>query len=291
MIVVKLMGGMGNQLFQYAAGRALSLRHNTKLYIDTSFLEANSNKAYTQRDYELGAFNIQAELLPMEMKRVINHQIKNSWLSRFREKLGISDSLKTYSEQGHQYNSIFVSLPDNTYLSGFWQSEMYFEYFEEVIRKELKIKSEFITGIESYEDMLRVGRSVSLHVRRGDYVNLKSASDFHGVCDLNLYEKALLILKKKYGDLRVIIFSDDIPWCKENLKIPIEKYFIETDSAVKDLFLMQKCDHHIIANSSFSWWGAWLNPNKEKTVIAPLKWFNSNEVDTRNIVPESWIRI
>ena len=292
MIAVKLMGGLGNQLFQYAAGKSLSLKHNTQLYIDTSFLEADPKNAYTKRLYELDYFAIEAKKFPKEMIKKIEFLQGNSILNKIRKKTGIKSSITTYLEQGHQFNHQFNSLTDNTHLTGFWQSELYFKSISDTIRKEITIKSEFINGIEPYLELLKNCTSVSLHVRRGDYVNLKHANEFHGICSIHYYEKALLMMNEKHENLCVFVFSDDIEWCKENLQIPNKnKHYVLTDAALKDLYLMQKCNHHIIANSSFSWWGAWLNANTNKTVIAPSKWFNSNDINTSDVIPDSWIKI
>ena len=292
MIAVKLMGGLGNQLFQYAAAKALSLKHNTQLYIDTSFLEADPKNAYTKRQYELDCFVIQAKKLPTEMIKKIEFLQGKSILNNIRKKIGIKDSITTYLEQGHQFNHQFNLLTDNTHLSGFWQSELYFNSISDTIRKEITVKSEFINGIEHYIELLKNCTSVSLHVRRGDYVNLKHANEFHGTCSIEYYKKALHMMNEKHENLQVIIFSDDIKWCEENLQIQNKnKFYVLTNDAIKDLYLMQKCDHHIIANSSFSWWGAWLNAKPNKTVIAPAKWFNSNEINSSDIIPDSWIKI
>jgi len=292
MIAVKLMGGLGNQLFQYAAGRALSIKHNTQLFLDTSFLEADPKNSYTKRNYELDCFSIQSEKCPENILNSIASQNESSIWNRVRKKIGLADKIKLYTEQGHQFNEQFKVLSDNTHLTGFWQSELYFADIEEILREDLNIKQEYLNGIETYLSLINNGISVSLHVRRGDYVNLKSASDFHGVCGLDHYAAALRLMNEKHKNLNVFVFSDDIAWCKENLMIPNDnKHYVSTDSAVKDLYLMQKCNHHIIANSSFSWWGAWLNPRKEKTIIAPGKWFNDSAINTKDIIPHSWIQI
>lgn len=291
MIVTKLMGGLGNQLFQYAAARALSLKYNTNCFIDTSFLDADPKNAYTKRNYELDYFNISATKCPTDVLNKIAKQTSDAFIDKLTRKFGFQKEVTIYNENGHQFNSEFNKLPNDLYLNGFWQSEQYFKKFEEQIRKELTIKEEFLKGTESYTQLIQEQNTVSLHVRRGDYVNLKSANDFHGMCSISYYKKALEYINTLHSNLQVFIFSDDLDWCKTNLSIANKHTYVETQSDIQDLYLMQQCHQHIIANSSFSWWGAWLNNKQSKTVIAPNQWFSDVIINTSDIIPTNWVTL
>lgn len=222
--VPQYYGGLGNQMFQYASVKALSLR----MGVDCSFPEKDPNL------YSI--FNLSS--------------IKNFKSSSGRALL--------YKEPQFTFNSIPLQSPDMI-LEGYFQSDKYFKDFENEIRKDFTFREEPARGI--------VKGSCSVHVRRGDYVKLQ---DYHPLCSLDYYKKAMtLIPSEKY-----LIFSDDPSWCEdaftqENVEV------IKGNSAEQDLQLMSLCDNHIIANSSFSWWGAWLNDSLDKKVIAPSNWFGS----------------
>ena len=282
---------MGNQLFQLAAGKTLALKYQTSLLVDTHFLEANPQGLYTKRNYELNYFNLHIEKCPEPILRQIALQTSNNWFDKLLRKIPSNKTLYIYNENGPQFNLTFNELPDNTYLNGFWQSALYFKNCEQELRKELTIKNEFLTGIDNYLNKIQNSLSVSVHVRRGDYVNLKSANEFHGVCDLGYYQKAIEYINSNYEQAELFIFSDDIAWCKANLKAQNKLTYVETGVAIKDLYLMQHCKHNIIANSSFSWWGAWLNANNHKTVIAPKHWFNDSHINTTDLIPTNWIKL
>ncbi len=143
-------------------------------------------------------------------------------------------------------------------------------------------------------EMIQSFKSVSLHIRRGDYVSNKVTNQVHGVCDLNYYSHAISYIAERISNTHLFVFSDDPEWAKGNLKTEIPTFFVDNNRADKDyedLKLMRQCKHNIIANSSFSWWGAWLNQNAGKIVIAPKKWFNDKSINTKDLIPEKWIRL
>ena len=184
-------------------------------------------------------------------------------------------------------------MPDSSYLDGYFQSFKYFELIADQIRNELspvtdygKLDLEVKSKIESVE-------SVSIHVRRGDYVTSKASMKTLGVCDLDYYDRAINEIVRRLGDPHFFIFSDDPEWSKENLKVPGSVTYVSHNSgptAFQDIRLMSICNHHIIANSTFSWWGAWLNSSKEKIVITPKKWF-SNGMSSKTLIPENWLQV
>jgi len=266
MITVEIAGGLGNQMFMYAAGRALSLKHNTRLILDTHPL--NNPRDFTPRDYGLQHFGIDAykvEYVP--------------WVLKFLA--------RKYREVGFHYDPNFENLPDNVYIRGYWQSEKYFKEYERIICNDFTLKN-----YPRFYDGLDAGReTVSVHIRRGDYVTNPAAFKVHGVLPLEYYYSAIDRMRKKLNDPIFKIFTEDIRWAKENLEISYPHLFIKPGADYLDMMLMAACRNHIIANSSFSWWAAWLCRNPEKKVIAPKRWFVDESKDTKDLIPEGWVRM
>lgn len=292
MIVVRLIGGLGNQLFQYALGRNLAIKNNTELKLDISGFEE-----YKLHQYGLCHFNI-AEVIATEFDiqnfKPAKGQL-HSWLSGTISKHVLpGHRQKWIVEQGFTYNPNIFKMNGDAYLDGYWQSEKYFIDIAEIIRKEFTVK-EGPGGLN--QEMLRIIRdthSVSLHIRRGDYVSDKKTMETHGVLGTDYCTRALDLIKEKITEPYIFVFSDDIHWAKENLATDVPLYFIDHNGPEKnyeDLRLMSNCQHNIIANSSFSWWAAWLNANPEKIVISPQKWFNHSKNETRDLIPDLWLKI
>lgn len=263
MILSRIQGGLGNQMFQWAYGRNLSIKYNREYVYEDSFYFQQGD---VNRKFELKNFNIPLMNL--------THEKLQSF--RLKEVQNIND-LNIYNEVN--------LLPDfNYYLNGYWQSEMFFKENKEQVRKDFSYASDSINDFlikNHFENQV----TVSLHIRRGDYVD---AIDMYPLQTIDYYKKALELIGT-YDT--IIVFSDDIEWCKNNL--PFERIiFSEGFTNVEDLTLMSKCNHNIIANSSFSWWGAYLNNNPHKKIIAPKKWYGSKmNIDTKDLLPESWIKI
>lgn len=290
MIVVKIIGGLGNQLFQYALGRTIAYKKNTTLKLDiTSF------KTYNLHNYALSNFNI-AEKIATEEE--IQRLICPSGMRGLQSKL-IQASKPYYNrscvkELDFNFEPNIIKVSSNVYLDGYWQSEKYFEDIEDIIRNEFVVTSpqeglnrELGNQIESCE-------SVSIHIRRGDYVSNSHTNKTHGTCDMDYYLHSIKYLTKTVKTPHFFVFSDDIEWARLNLMLPYPVTFIDNNGPEKnyeDLRLMTQCKHNIIANSSFSWWGAWLNKNPEKIVLAPEKWFNDSSINTDDLIPDGWIRI
>ncbi|MBK9283698.1 MAG: alpha-1,2-fucosyltransferase [Sphingobacteriaceae bacterium] len=290
MIVTKLIGGLGNQMFQYAAGKALADFHQTSLFLDLSAYKAEPNVAYTNRNYELGIFNLQA--LQASQSELDYFLKENNKLQRIIARYFPKTQKKmVLNEYGHLFYDEFFNCPKDTYLNGFWQCEKYFSSIRPSLLKDFTIKDVIPEKILEIQNKIKSSAAVSIHVRRGDYVNLKSASDFHGACSLNYYEKAHAFLKDKFENFNLFIFSDDIAWCKQNFSFQ-NMHFIEQQHGPHwDMFLMSFCNHNIIANSSFSWWGAWLNENENKSVVLPDFWFRNVKTESLGIKPDNWILI
>jgi len=271
MINLKIKGGLGNQLFQYAAARNLATLNNTDLNIDYSYY--NHSGADTPRQYLLDLFNIKP------VKHIKSNSLYQVFdlINKILRKLSLNKNLyfdKYYFEKGVEFDDAFLSLKDDVWLTGFFQSA---KYFSESIREEFKFNGP--------NNIIEAGESVFIHVRRGDYLN----NSTYESCSLDYYNQAINLIKEKIVNPKFYIFSDDMEWVKNNLNIPEATYLSYSDH--EDLYLMSQCRHAIIANSSFSWWGAWLINNPGKIVVTPSKWFRNKTINTKDLIPDSWIRI
>jgi hypothetical protein len=288
LIVIKLQGGLGNQMFQYAFGRLLAKRLNAELYLDVTTLEdINHGLGFTCRKYELDVFNVKAKIADTKILRSVVAYPK-SRLAFYRlqllKSLGIVQHL---NEKKFSYDADIYGLTNgNAFLTGFWQSEKYFQDIADDIRRELKLPQPRDHQNISYHQLIKNKNSVSLHIRRGDYVGNLT----HPVCGMEYYQQAIQIMNKDITDPVFFIFSDDTGWAADNVVTNSESYIIDQNktNGAADMYLMSQCKHHIIANSSFSWWGAWLNPSENKKVIAPKKWFTNPLTDTKDLIPHRW---
>jgi hypothetical protein len=284
MIIVKLTGGLGNQMFQYATARRLAHVNGTQVKLDLSWF-SNIENIETSRRYELHLFNIVEEFaLPDEVASL--KKTKKSILTLFRRSNWIH-------EKHYHFNPDILKLPDNVCLEGYWQSERYFKDIENIIRKEFTFKVEPDELNRRFTEAIKNSESVSIHVRRGDYVSDPATYNYHGICPIDYYIRGVKEISTRVRNPHFFIFSDDPVWVKENLKLTHPMTFIDhngPEKAYEDLRLLSLCKNHIIANSSFSWWGAWLSENSRKTVVAPKKWFNDSAIDTSDLLPDSWIR-
>lgn len=289
MIIVQLKGGFGNQLFQYAAGLSLASVHNTPLKVDVSELNQPDKQIGTFRAFELQ----QIILEPLIADENEIRQMQPLGLHKFIDKLRPPYKRSVYKEQDFSFDLNFFKAGDNIYLKGYRQSEKYFKNIEEKIRYGFQLKPALIRSLEEKGRQLSSISSVSIHIRRGDYAN-PIVKEYHGILEASYYQNAIAVLELKVPDCRFFVFSDDSEWVNKNLRFssPFEMISgIQTTSAIEDFYLISQCKHQVIANSTFSWWAAWLNPNPGKIVIAPKKWFNNAPYDTRDLIPESWIKL
>lgn len=286
MVAVELIGGLGNQMFQYATARALALSRNEKLLLDRHLFAD-----YELHSYGLNHFNIDCAFLEKDKSVVEPLRILEKVKAIFSQK----KIYHPYIEQDLTYDKELFEFPNkNIFLKGYFQSEKYFIKFKNQLRKDFEIKSPLKKETIDFLKIIEAENSISLHIRRGDYVNNPAANAIHGTCDLNYYHRAIETIKKEIENPVFFIFSDDIDWAKENLKIDHSTHFVDFNDAstnYEDLKLMSNCKHNIIANSSFSWWGAWLNSYKFKIVITPSKWFKTDIHNSKDIIPESWMKI
>lgn len=288
MIIAHLIGGLGNQMFQYAAARALAAKRNTSLLLDISSFDSYTlHQGFELNRIFCGDFNIAQKA---HMQKMLGWQSFNS-VKRYLHRPALS-WLRNKSlaiEPSFEYWQGFEDLSAETYLSGYWQSERYFISADDIIRKDFRFSTPLSAENLELADNISNSDSISLHVRRGDYVN----NSAYASCSLDYYKSAIEYLTKQLESSTFFIFSDDINWVKENLKLEHPHIYIDNnqgDQSYNDMRLMSLCKHNIIANSSFSWWGAWLNANEAKTVIAPKKWFNT-DLNSKDLIPANWVRL
>lgn len=287
---MELTGGMGNQLFQYALGRQLAIKNDTELKLDLSFF-----KTYDWHEYSLAPFNIQAKIATEEELWAVKGNYPYKWQRIiFKLKNKFYKKFETIIENGLEYHTYITNVGNNTYLKGYWQSEKYFKNIKDILTHDLKITIEPSVENKDIINQTQDCNAISLHIRRGVYVSVPEVNKFHGVKSLSYYMEALEFIKNNVIEPHIFIFSDEIEWAKENLKINIPHTFVDQNNDktdYEDIRMMSMCKHHILANSTFSWWAAWLNANPDKIVIAPKKWFNDATINTQDLIPESWLRI
>ncbi|MEP4979593.1 alpha-1,2-fucosyltransferase [Ascidiaceihabitans sp.] len=278
MIYARLHGRLGNQMFQYAAARALAARLDVPFSIDTRRAEHKGEGVLT-RVFDVD-WSTPQHLPPAQHVRPLAYF---AWRA-------FGQNPKIYREQGLGYNAAFETLPDNTYLHGYWQAEQYFAPIANDIRAAFVPRHAMSPQNADMAARIASGPSVSLHVRRGDYLTVGA----HGLCDQAYYEAALAKVAKGIDAPTVYVFSDDPDWAKDNLPLPFEKVVVDfngPDTDYEDLRLMSLCQHNVLANSSFSWWGAWLNRNPDKRVAGPKDWFSDPKLNNPDILPKGWLQI
>lgn len=293
MIITKLNGGLGNQMFQYAVGRRLSNIREVPLKLDlTEF------KTYPLRTFRLDHFNIHAEIATAE--EIVSFKPPNKGLSRlisnFHERMKPYYQRRYIKERYFHYDANISKCKGNLYLEGYWQSEKYFHDVAPVIRDDFTLRERSDPRNEHLAEEICSCEAISLHVRRGDYISNPETNLYHGTCSRDYYQRAITELGKHIENPYFFIFSDDPEWARSNLNTGFPTNVVDhngPDMDYEDMKLMSLCKHHIIANSSFSWWGAWLCRNPDKMVFTPSMWFNKTEVekDTKDLLPESWQRI
>jgi hypothetical protein len=293
MVIVRLNGGLGNQMFQYAAARRIAYVSGSELKLDLGWFDEKGN--WTPRKYELDGFSLPAEnatpdeIVPLKSRR------QNPFFRRlpaFLKSIVFHTNQTHIIEKHYAFDPRILTVSGNVYLDGYWQSCKYFQDIETVIRADFVFKDDMDDFNCSAASSIQSCESVAVHVRRGDYVTLPSASLYHGLCPLQYYERGVEYIQQHVNNPVFFVFSDDIVWVRDNLNVdaPIRYIDHKGQTAHGDMLLMSLCRHHIIANSSFSWWGAWLADNPEKTVIAPNNWF-ANGTSVLDLFPAGWVTL
>jgi Glycosyl transferase family 11 len=296
-IIVKLIGGLGNQMFQYAAARRLASFHNTSLKLDVFFLQGKQ-KGYKPRRYELHHLNITATIASsFEVAQLSGkgRSILQTGFVRFLQRMKLAKLYpNVIAEPHYHFDPALLHAKDNAYLTGYWQSEKYFSDIQEIIRRDFTAKKPLEGKNLELAKKIWSPQSVSLHIRRGDYVSNPQTMKLHQACGMDYYQQCVDYLSRQIKAPHFFIFSDDPMWVSKNLNLGVPFTFVDHNppkNGYEDLRLMSLCKHHIIANSSFSWWGAWLNQNPGKIVLAPKKWFNSVGYNTKGLIPDEWLKI
>lgn len=292
MIILNLTGGLGNQLFQYGLGRYLSTKLDADLVIEDSFYR-DTPKDVTPRRFELDQFATHYRFVTDAERRYLR-RYTNRWL-RFAQKYIPMPGRYRYVREPLDRLMLEVrDLTGDILLDGYWQSEFYFAGAETQIRQDLTPKFEFSGDDQRIRQQMTEAISVSLHVRRGDYVSKASNLAWHGICGLDYYAQALAIIADKVSNPHFFVFSDDMQWVKDNLNVKAACTYVSHNNesqAANDMMLMASCKHHVIANSSFSWWGAWLNPSPDKIVIRPKVWLQQLPHMNESVCPASWLAV
>jgi hypothetical protein len=292
MIVVRLMGGTGNQMFQYALGRALSLKHKCALKLDLTFLlDRTPRDRFSYRSYELGAFNIRGEIAKREEVPVTYRRYFSGRLSLVLDSLRRRMSPRSTSERQFHFDPAVLDIRDSAYVEGYWQSPKYFEDFKDVIRSEFTLRQMLPDPAEELRAQIAEERSVCVHVRRGDFVG----NSMYLSLGQDYYLAGLRLVAEKIPAARVYVFSDDIDWCRANLRFSEATTYVDDRYAgpapAHHLALMSACRAFVISNSTFAWWAAWLNRDPDKLVIAPKRWFLDPTINTNDLIPDTWVRI
>ena len=269
MIIVHIMGGLGNQLFQYAVGRALAYRRNAQLKLDITQTEAEKFSHHNY--YRLGNFNVQENFATVE-------EIKSQRRINERDK-------PVYAFQPE-----ILDLSDGVWLFGYWANEKYFSDIAGILRRELTLKKPLEKISDSWrEKILSADCAVSLHVRNGDYLTPLTRNSA-GVISAEYYLECINRLKNSCENITLFVFSDDLDWVKKNLNFDVPMEFVEgCEHDYEEMHLMSLCKHNIITHSTFSWWGAWLNKNPDKKVFVPYPWFYDGRIP--DVIPDTWIKI
>ena len=284
---------MGNQMFQYAIGKALAARFNTTMKVDLrSLLDRTPRPGVVFRDYDLDIFNLTTEQATQQELDRFLHQPANKLGRVFKNRvLNKIDPHVYYHEPHFHFTPAVFELPKNAYLEGYWQSPKYFENIDEQIRKDLTFKAPLLPKSQELSQLIKKENSVCINVRRADFVT----NSFHGVCDMKYFTPSIDIIASKIANPHFFIFSDDPQWCLENFKLEYPVTFVSHEYKGPKfgdyLELMSQCKHFIIPNSSFAWWAVYLNRNSEKIVIAPKIWLTDPTWDPKDLIPADWIRV
>jgi hypothetical protein len=286
MVIVKIYGGMANQLFQYAAGYALAIKHGVPLKLDISYFhELNTD---TKRVFELNKFLIDYQLASQEE---IQQLFKFRKIDYALNKIMPFAKKKFYGEKKIGFDDDFFKLGSHIYLRGYFQSEKYFLDCKLSIFQQFIFRNTTNDHLQLFLEKLNQQKTVALHIRLGDYLQ-PSTNSIMASFDLSYYKSSIEYIQKHVNDAIFLVFSDQIPLAKQLLTIEANLLFVDASiskSADEDFVLMQSCQHQIIANSTFSWWAAYLNQKSGKIMVAPRKWYKDHFGDATDLYPKNCI--
>jgi hypothetical protein len=291
MVIVQLKGGLGNQLFQYSVARSLSEKQHSKVMLDLNVYNQTGLKPH--EFYALNHFRINAGVANnFDLEFFYSNNTFKKIQRKIMRLTGTGSTKQIYEKKWFVFEPDIFTHTGNVYLHGYWQSEKYFRSIKNIIRAEISLKDPLTQKtLMVSKEILSKKNTVSLHIRRGDYVTDVQTYNTLGLCSLDYYKKCISILRKELGDLNIYVFSDDLIWVKKNLVFDFPLHFVDHNDieySYEDMYLMSLCEHNIIANSSFSWWGAWLNKNENKKVFVPQKWTVDAKSVYPDLIPEEW---
>ncbi len=286
MIVVNLKGGTGNQMFQYALGRHLAEKTKAELKLDSDGLARANVTGDIYRPLAITAFKIQNTIATNDEVRRLKYPYG------LLSKLWRGFRFRILKQTNITFKPAVLNWAGDLYLDGYWQSPRYFDDIRDILLEEFQLTAPLSPAAAAFSAQVKSTEAVSIHVRRGDYVKNPRVLKEFGICSPEYYKAAIAHIKSQVANPTFFVFSDDIAWVKENLPVGDRAVFVEgrgiTD--VEELTLMSQCQHNIIANSSFSWWGAWLNQHPHKIVVAPTPWFETQPYDT-DLIPPTWTQL
>jgi len=291
-ITTQIQGGLGNQLFQYATGKAISLRLKRPLHVDVDWFR-QGHEGVTPRNLLLPYLNLKYEIdkvssvfkPPKRWQRIAQRILPtNTYV--------LNDRPYRFNVSVNQFNPF---RNQSVYLMGYWQSYRYFESIRNELLEEIKPAKPLSSNYQAYLEDIHNASSAMVHIRRGDYIHLPAAAKIHGFLGLEYYKKGMDLLLEADAKTKFFVFSDDIDWAKKNLPHQDQICFIESieeeSAPVQELFLMSQCQKHLIANSSLSWWGAWLSTSSSSHTVAPKKWTNDLNRNWEDLLLPQWQRI
>lgn len=282
------MGGLGNLMFQYGLGKHIAYKNKVDLKFDISSQERNPVGDYS---FSLEGFNINIRkrvAAPQNIERLKRYS-KRPGRRWFFYNLLFADGSKYVKEEYRAFNPHILQTKDDAYLDGYWQNEKYFIDIRHILLEDFTLSNPLKGANERIAQKISETDAVSMHVRRQDYINDPLTKERYVQLTKQYYDKALTIIHSEVKNPTLFIFSDDISWIKENMAFPFKTVYVEgnMNAPHEDIHLMSLCKHHVTANSSFSWWGAWLSTNTDKIVVTPRKW-TRNPYDPNVRSPANW---
>ena len=302
-VIAHLLGGLGNQMFQYAAARAVALRCNAPLILDASWLSGETERHFdlrpfrirTERPFALWPFRINVGILKSDPPHSRWAVAFEHFAGRLNRRFGTHKrGAPIFRERPFQYDCRVQSLRAPVYMYGYFQSGKYFADWTDIISDDFQISDPPRPEAQALLDHIKASDAICMHVRRGDYVTDPAVNAFHGLCSIDYYHRGLRDVANNLARPECFVFSDDPAWVRENLMLDVPTTIVNIHGpheAHEDLRLMAACHSYVIANSSMSWWGAWLGRRAGKRVVAPRQWFKASSRDARDLIPDDWVRL
>ena len=297
-IILQVYSGLGNQQFEYAFARALSLKYDRELILDDSYFL--KRYFYPKHDFGLYLFRLKeynashksTSGIYREFIGILTRYRKLKILYQSIQKLLFFNKLFPILITQNNFSESLFANNNSIIISDYFQKYDIFEQYADLLRDDMRYTYPLTKDNQEYLKEINSYKTASVHIRRGDYLSAEQALQTFSQVSKNYYKSAIEYIQKKSNINKLVIFSNDLEWVKANLKFEIDCLYIENDGPdSQHQFLMTNCNHHVIANSTYSWWGAWLNPSKDKIVCVPKKWFNAIEKQNDIYIPNGWIRI